>query len=194
MYGDQFYHTTQMLFPLAIVIKQATGVWTLASVDKSQYDPLIDRVTVRSSCSCADLFVQDAASSNRYALQTKHIFPSTVLLFVFVGYFAVKGLMSCIGGLTETPCEKWYKARQERKIVPEDDGEKSAYAPASLCTRVSRLPRAQLVGRQVGRGGGERSAAVLRSGEAGAWEKGGLLAGRPAILCHPGSPAVRGRL
>ena len=47
MYGDQFYHTTQMLFPIAIVIKQATGVWTLANVDKSQYDPLIDRVTVR---------------------------------------------------------------------------------------------------------------------------------------------------
>ena len=44
MYGDQFYHTTQMLFPIAIVIKQATGVWTLANVDKSQYDPLIDRV------------------------------------------------------------------------------------------------------------------------------------------------------
>ena len=47
MYGDQFYHTTQMLFPIAIVIKQATGVWTLANVDKSQYDPLVDRVTVR---------------------------------------------------------------------------------------------------------------------------------------------------
>ena len=68
-------------------------------------------------------------------MQTKHIFPSTVLLVVFVGYFVVKGLMSCIGGLTETPCEKWYKARQERKIVPEDDGENSAYAPAHPCVR-----------------------------------------------------------
>jgi hypothetical protein len=104
MYGDQFYHMTQSLMPIAISLHGAFGVWTLANVDKQTVEPLVDRVT------------------------KKHVLPSLILLVTFVGYFVVKKLVAIIGDLTETPCERWYNNYKERQIMPdEDDGEKSAW-------------------------------------------------------------------
>lgn len=46
-YGDQFYHMTQSLLPVAIGLHLAFGCWLLAKVDKAESVSLVDRVTVR---------------------------------------------------------------------------------------------------------------------------------------------------
>eukprot|EP01048_Picozoa_sp_COSAG05_P020438 COSAG05_NODE_3470_length_2040_cov_2.140134_1_plen_64_part_10 len=50
MYGDQFFHMTQSLLPVAIVLRMCFGLWLLANVDKTEELSLVDRVTVRRRC------------------------------------------------------------------------------------------------------------------------------------------------
>ena len=103
MYGDQFYHMTQALLPVAIVLRMCFGIWLLANIDKTQEISIFDRVT------------------------EKHVLPSFGLLVGTLGYFALRNVVVFVSDLTETPCERWYKSYQERKILPdEDDHEKSA--------------------------------------------------------------------
>ena len=62
MYGDQFFHMTQTLLPVAIVLRMCFGLWLLANVDKTEELSLVDRVTVRRRrrrrCCCCCCFCQ----------------------------------------------------------------------------------------------------------------------------------------
>eukprot|EP01052_Picozoa_sp_SAG31_P004711 SAG31_NODE_198_length_20656_cov_5.167291_16_plen_454_part_00 len=92
MYGAQFAKTTETLFPVAILLHMAFGIWLLSAPNKDELPGFSARFS------------------------QKHVLPSIALMITTIALLFGRSILQWILDHTETPCEKAWEERKQRKI------------------------------------------------------------------------------